>query len=91
MDKFVERRWSNLLCIKQEEHYFICSRHCARKTFIMRKTILDDGSYPYLTEGAELVGEPGPMHSANEYIFQSSGRVLSSETRNSSYTKYKME
>lgn len=57
----------------------------------MRKTILDDGSYPYLTEGAELVGEPGPMHSANEYIFQSSGRVLSSETRNSSYTKYKME
>ena len=23
------------------------------------KTILDDGSYPYLTEGAELVGEPG--------------------------------
>lgn len=43
MDKFVERRWSNLLCIKQEEHYFICSRHCARKAFIMRKTILDDG------------------------------------------------
>lgn len=25
----------------------------------MRKTLLDDGSYPYLTEGAELVGEPG--------------------------------
>ena len=25
----------------------------------MKKTILDDGSYPYLTEGAELVGEPG--------------------------------
>ena len=25
----------------------------------MRKTILDDGSYPYLTEGAELVGAPG--------------------------------
>lgn len=28
----------------------------------MKKTILDDGSYPYLTEGAELVGKPGiPM------------------------------
>ena len=28
----------------------------------MRKTILDDGSYPYLTEGADLVGAPGiPM------------------------------
>lgn len=25
----------------------------------MKKTILDDGSYPYLTEGAELVGAPG--------------------------------
>jgi hypothetical protein len=25
----------------------------------MKKTILDDGSYPYLTEGAELVGMPG--------------------------------
>lgn len=25
----------------------------------MKKTILDDGSYPYLTEGAELVGSPG--------------------------------
>ena len=25
----------------------------------MRKTILDDGSYPYLTVGAELVGKPG--------------------------------
>jgi hypothetical protein len=25
----------------------------------MKKTILDDGSYPYLTEGAELVGKPG--------------------------------
>ena len=25
----------------------------------MRKTILDDGSYPYLTEGADLVGAPG--------------------------------
>ncbi len=25
----------------------------------MKKTILDDGSYPYLTEGANLVGSPG--------------------------------
>ncbi len=28
----------------------------------MRKTIIDDGSYPYLTEGADLVGDAGiPM------------------------------
>jgi len=28
----------------------------------MKKTILDDGSYPYLTEGVDLVGDPGiPM------------------------------
>lgn len=28
----------------------------------MRKTILDDGSYPYLTQGAKLIGAPGiPM------------------------------
>ena len=25
----------------------------------MRKTILDDGFYPYLTDGADLIGEPG--------------------------------
>lgn len=25
----------------------------------MKKTLLDDGSYPYLTEGAELIGKPG--------------------------------
>lgn len=25
----------------------------------MRKTLIDDGSYPYLTEGADLVGAPG--------------------------------
>ncbi len=25
----------------------------------MKKTLLDDGSYPYLTEGAELIGEAG--------------------------------
>lgn len=32
---------------------------CPEKSFLMRKTILDDGSYPYIAEVAELVGAHG--------------------------------
>ena len=38
---------------------FILGSYNPERRVKLRKTILDDGSYPYLTEGAELVGAPG--------------------------------